>query len=459
MRIKKYVAKSMTEALLQIKEELGENALILKHSKVSKMFGPDEIEVTAAIDEDAGASKAPSFQPLHVSGGSVADLGAPTSGLYGRPRPSVSSGAEAVKPEAAIPEPAAPNVRPYFPPRLSSPYGGQEQSELPNTGRYQRQGLPSKAGMPVRQDADEISELKADVRELKDLVKSILENAARPRADAPQPSSNTASTDIASAGDNEWNAFVRRLTDAEVKPNVAKKLVDSIRVGSQADEAEFEKKLSETMSDRFPVSGPLKLKKGAPLKVAFVGPTGSGKTTTLAKLAAHCCFNKSKKISIITADTYRIAAIEQIRTFADIVKVSLQVVFSSDEIPAALDACAGSDVIFVDTAGRSQRNREHMEELRILMDVLRPDETHLVLSATTKDSDLIDMVHNYRNIRVNRLLFTKLDETARLGNVFNVVSELGIPVSYFTVGQSVPDDIELAQSCGFVKRLMEGRAL
>jgi len=460
MRIKKYVAKSMTEALLQIKEDLGENALILKHSKVSKMFGPEEIEVTAAIDEEAGAQKAPAFQPLHVSGGNAGDLGAPVSGLYGRPRPTSSSGAETVKPEAAMPEPAAPNVRPYFPPRLSSPYGGQGQSEFSDTGRYQRQGLPSKAGVPGRQDADEISELKADVKELKELVKSILaENTAQPRAGVPQPSSNTAYTDIASAGDNEWNAFVRRLTDSEVKPNIAKKLVDSIRVGSQADESEFEKKLSETMSDQFPVSGPLKLKKGGPLKVAFVGPTGSGKTTTLAKLVAECCVNYRKKVSIITADTYRIAAIEQIRMFADTVKVGLQVVFSSDEIPAALDACVGSDVIFVDTAGRSQRNREHMEELRILMDVLRPDETHLVLSATTKDSDLIDMVHNYRNIRVNRLLFTKLDETARLGNVFNVVSELGIPVSYFTVGQSVPDDIELAQSCRFVKRLMEGRAL
>jgi flagellar biosynthesis protein FlhF len=81
------------------------------------------------------------------------------------------------------------------------------------------------------------------------------------------------------------------------------------------------------------------------------------------------------------------------------------------------------------------------------------------LSATTKDSDLLDMVHNYRNVRVNRLLFTKLDETARLGNIFNLVSELGIPVSYFTVGQSVPDDIELAQAGKFVKKLMEGRAL
>jgi flagellar biosynthesis protein FlhF len=141
------------------------------------------------------------------------------------------------------------------------------------------------------------------------------------------------------------------------------------------------------------------------------------------------------------------------------VNVGLQIVFSPDEIPAALAACEGSDVVFVDNAGRSQRDKEHMEELRILVDVLRPDETHLVLSATTKDSDLADMVQRYRNIKVNRLLFTKLDETTRLGNIFNIVSDLGIPVSYFTMGQSVPDDIELAQPGKFVKRLMEGRAM
>jgi flagellar biosynthesis protein FlhF len=192
--------------------------------------------------------------------------------------------------------------------------------------------------------------------------------------------------------------------------------------------------------------------------VAFVGPPGAGKTTTLAKLAAHCCINKGKSVSIITADTYRIAAIEQIRMFADIVKIGLQVVFSPDEIPQALEASSNSEVVFVDTAGRSQRNQEHMEDLRKFLDVLRPDEVHLVLSASTKDSDLLDTIRRYKNMSVNRLLFTKIDETVRLGNVLNVVSESGIPVSYFTMGQSVPDDIELAQAGKFVQQLWEGGA-
>jgi flagellar biosynthesis protein FlhF len=494
MRIKKYVAKSMREALLQIKEELGEDAIILKTSKMpKKMFGPEEIEVTAAVDEDSAAPRPPAFQPLNVSAlGGGAD-----TALYGRPRPAARAGGivEPAMPELPeprgmpelpepgwipeLPEPKGmpPDVRPYTPPRLSS---GQGRDDFGEQGDYRRPAAPAaRTAFPsTKRGLDEISEIKADVNELKDLVKTILVNAAPQPAVPPAKNShgslpfaqpdhtsvaatgtNIVAGGIAGVSDCGWDAFVKRLTDSEVKPALAKRLVDSVRGGSQITDAELEKRLENALSEQFPVSGPLKLKKGAPLTVAFVGPTGSGKTTTLAKLAAHCCFTKSKKISIITADTYRIAAIEQIRVFADIVNVGLQVIFSPDEIPAAIAACEGSDVVFVDTAGRSQRNREHMEELRLLTDVLRPDETHLVLSATTKDSDLIDMVHNYRNVRVNRLLFTKLDETARLGNIFNVVSELGIPVSYFTVGQSVPDDIELAQAGKFVKKLMEGRAM
>jgi flagellar biosynthesis protein FlhF len=423
MRIKKFAAKTMREALIMVKEELGEDAVILKTSRVPKgMFGgADEVEVTAAIDDEAMGKKPQAFAPLNFSGdagGKGLDLG-----LYGRSRVKTELAADTAPPEQQSPPP---NVRPYFPPR---------------------------APQPKPRTPDQIAELKADVHELKDLVKSVLTGATPAVISAKDPEG------VTTAGDSGWDAFVKRLTDSEVKPEIARKLVDSIRGGLQITDAELEDKLIDALSEQFPVSGPLKLRKDGPVVVAFVGPTGSGKTTTLAKLAAYCCLNKSKKISIISADTYRIAAIEQIRAFAEIVNVGLQIVFSPDEAPAALGECADSDVVFVDNAGRSQRDKEHMEELRQMMDVLRPDETHLVLSATTKDSDLHDMVHRYRNIRVNRLLFTKLDETTRLGNIFNIVSDLGIPVSYFTVGQSVPDDIELAQAGKFVKRLMEGRAM
>jgi len=458
----------MREALLQIKEELGEDAVVISKEERTKVLGGKEYHVVAGVDENAAAApKAPAFSPLQVSG--PAD-----PGVYGRPRQPVSAIVDQAPPEPQMPEPALPEppaVRPYAPPRQVPFEDAQGMNDFAPPAEPIRR--PAKAGAfpSTTKGLNEISEIKADVNELKDLVKTILENAAvaamSAAADrqAPAPAQPSAAPSVApvqsvtAAGDSGWDAFVKRLVDSEVKPDIAKRLVNNIRSGSQLTDIELEKKLERALSEQFPVAGPLKVKKGEPLVVAFVGPTGSGKTTTLAKLAAHCCFSKNRRISIITADTYRIAAIEQIRTFADIVNVGLQVIFSPDEIPDALAACGESEVIFVDTAGRSQRNTEHMEELRQLINVLRPDETHLVLSATTKDSDLVDMAQKYRGIRVNRLLFTKLDETTRLGSVFNAVSELGIPVSYFTAGQSVPDDIELAQAGKFVKRLMEGRAM
>ncbi len=435
MRIKKYVAKSMREALLQIKEELGEDAIILKTRKLQKkvfgLAGPDEIEVTAAIDEDASSKKPIAFPPLHVS----------DPGVYNRPRPQTTAA-----PRPAIPPPAMPEVRPYFPSAASQ--GARVQQPISKINQRSTVQKQEKE----KEKTDEIVELKEDLRELKDLVKTILSSGTF----SPSSKSNVSSPEVTEKG---WKALLKRLIDSEVRFDIAQKLIDSLKGSGVTTEADLESKLVSSLSCQFPVSGPLKLKKGGPLIVAFVGPTGSGKTTTLAKLAAHCCLNKNKKISIITADTYRIAAIEQIRMFADIVKVGLQVVFSPEEIPAAVESCRDSEVVFVDTAGRSQRNTEHMEELKTLISTLRPDETHLVLSATTKDSDLLEMIRFYKAISANRLLFTKLDETTRLGNIFNVVSEVGVPVSYFTFGQSVPDDIELAQSGKFVQKLMEGRTL
>jgi flagellar biosynthesis protein FlhF len=446
----------MKEAYLQIKAELGDNAMILKTNKLQKgrLFGgSDEIEVTAGVDDDSppGSEKRPSsspeFGPLRL-GDPAAKSGNP--GLYGPPpRQPLTLADESLSS-------MSPNVRPWYPPHLPAP---KPPPAAPSFASQPGQGAQAAAPstplpprFPKQLSPVEIAELKADVHELKDLVKSVLTSASPHIMSTPKDEAG-----VTTAGDMEWDAFVKRLTDAEVKPEFARKLVNSIRGGLQITDAELEEKLFDALSEQFPVSGPLRLRKDGPLVVAFVGPTGSGKTTTLAKLAAYCRF-MSKNVSIITADTFRIAAYEQIRVFADIVNVRLQIVFSPDEMNDALNECADSDVIFVDNAGRSQRDKEYMEELRQMMDVLRPDETHLVLSATTKDSDLLDMVNRYRNIKVNRLLFTKLDETTRLGNIFNVVSDLGIPVSYFTVGQSVPDDIELAQAGKFVKRLMGGRA-
>ncbi|MGB7566306.1 MAG: DEAD/DEAH box helicase family protein, partial [Chitinivibrionales bacterium] len=235
--------------------------------------------------------------------------------------------------------------------------------------------------------------------------------------------------------------------------DIAGELITRIQGTGPLSPAEADKRFLDELNSSFAVSGPLKTKDSSPLVCVFVGPTGAGKTTTLAKLAAHYKLNKNKSISVITADTYRIAAIEQIRTFTDIMNIQLQVVFSPEEVEEALAACANDDIVFVDTAGRSRKNADHMRDLKAFLEVLRPDETHLVLSATTKDSDCAGLVEQYRPYGVNRVLFTKLDETGKLGNIFNTVVRSKMPVSYFTFGQGVPDDIELAQPARFVQRM------
>ena len=415
MRIKKYVAKSVREALIQIKEEFGEEAVILKTRKLpKKVFSigdQNDIEVTAAIDESSSDVKPLPMPPLQVANKDG------VTGVYRRQRPRTSCIVDMDKPDS-------PEVKPWYPPS-----GETSHVKLCTTTPDS-----SKEGL-------QIFELKENLNELRELVKTALVNG-----------NASASVEFSGA----CAVLYKKLIDSEVNAELAENLVKSINSsGTALSDVQVEKKFISVMNTGFPVSGPLKLKKSGPLIVAFVGPTGAGNTTPLAKLAAYCAVHKSKSVSIITADTYRIAAIEQIRIFADIVKVGLQVIFSPEEIPVALQECVNDDIVFIDTAGRSQRNTAHMEELKNLMNGLQPDEIHLVLGATTKYSDLKDIIERYQTIKVNRLLFTKLDETLKIGNIFNIVNDSHIPLSYLTFGQSVPDDIELAQGGRFVHRLLE----
>lgn len=178
--------------------------------------------------------------------------------------------------------------------------------------------------------------------------------------------------------------------------------------------------------------------------VALVGPTGVGKTTTLAKLAAHLALQRQMQIALITADTYRVAAVDQLRTYADILGVPLEVVYEAGEIGAALERQAHREMILVDTAGRSPHNQAHMAELNDYLQTLAADETYLVMSLTSGYRDALRVVDNYLPLGFDRFLFTKWDEAAGPGLIYNLVRKYKRPLSYITTGQSVPEDIELA---------------
>jgi flagellar biosynthesis protein FlhF len=181
---------------------------------------------------------------------------------------------------------------------------------------------------------------------------------------------------------------------------------------------------------------------GRPRTIALVGPTGVGKTTTIAKLAATYKLKQNLRVGLITMDTYRIAAVDQLRTYAGIIGVPLQVALSPNDLKTSLHACADCDVVLLDTAGRSPRNDQKLEELSVFLRSAQPHEVHLVLSSTCTQSVLMDAVERFSKIRTDRIIFTKLDEAVTFGVLLNVARKVNKRLSYLTTGQDVPHQIE-----------------
>ena len=197
-----------------------------------------------------------------------------------------------------------------------------------------------------------------------------------------------------------------------------------------------------------------------PKVVLFMGPTGVGKTTTIAKIASNYVVDFKKKVALLTADTYRIAAVEQLRTYANILEVPFLVVYSPEEAAAAVRSFKDFDYIFVDTAGHSPRSEEQLDNMKKLLEAVEKEaefQAFLVLSATTKYKDLLKIATNYREIAEYQLVFTKLDETSSLGNLLNVKLHMGTEIAFVTYGQNVPDDIELFNPQKTVRQLLSTR--
>ena len=194
--------------------------------------------------------------------------------------------------------------------------------------------------------------------------------------------------------------------------------------------------------------------------VFFIGPTGVGKTTTIAKIASIFRVDQKKKVALLTADTYRIAAAEQLRTYANILEVPFRIIYTVEEIEKAMEDFKDYDYILVDTAGHSHQNstqKESMSKFIHSVDDKTEKEVYLVLSATTKYRDLISIADSYKEMTDYKLIFTKLDETTTLGNLLNIRLYTNAELSYVTYGQNVPDDIEEFNPQGTVKKLLGGK--
>jgi flagellar biosynthesis protein FlhF len=200
----------------------------------------------------------------------------------------------------------------------------------------------------------------------------------------------------------------------------------------------------ESMVERFPRSGPIRLEDSRkPEIVALVGPTGVGKTTTLAKLAAHFSVRMRQRVAVLTIDSYRIAAIEQLRVYGKIMGLSVDVVERSEEMEEALRRHKDVDLVLIDTAGQSHRNRLRIQELKRFFDGF-PVAKHLVLSCHTREREMEEIVSRFKCLDLDRLIFTKLDEATTFGTMVNMYHLTDLPISYLTIGQKVPEDIREA---------------
>lgn len=189
--------------------------------------------------------------------------------------------------------------------------------------------------------------------------------------------------------------------------------------------------------------------------IFFIGPTGVGKTTTIAKLAANYNLDRGLNVGLISADTYRIAAVEQLKVYSDILNIPLEVIYSPDEIHDAINCLDNRDVIMVDTAGRSHKNHKHIKELELLLNEVQSKGVYLVISSTTRNSDLEDILNTYAFLGDYKIIFTKLDEVSTYGSILNVAMTEPESLSYITTGQSVPDDIEVVTSNRILDMLLK----
>lgn len=426
MTIKKFQGKSKEEAIERAKAELGEDAVVMNVKEITskgffKAFKKSLFEVTAAVEEketkmDAGMAFK-NMQKIHETINVAADEPIQI--------PAAAAPAEAIdqnKAEQSAIEFLKRNAS------LLKKEGGADQrieEKLENLQSI----LEKQLAVDKKKEPEEKEPVKQDARKSQNLsfIKVLYETLIT----------------------NEVNEkYVNQVIDELEKVNWNGNSVDYILSN-----------VYQKMILKFGQPRGIDLVGKKPKIVFFVGPTGVGKTTTLAKVASKLKVEQGRKVAFLTADTYRIAAAEQLRTYANILDTPLVIIYSSEELNQGIEQLEDYDVILVDTAGFSHKNKSQKEDMKNLIQGVDPrydSEVYLVLSATTKYKDLMEIADVYKEISDYKIIFTKLDETTTYGNILNIKLYSEAEVSYITNGQNVPDDIELFHSQKMVKRLLGG---
>ncbi len=434
MLVKTFRAGDMAEALKMVKAELGADAMILSSRKERKkgimgIFSKPYFEITAALDQRPATPRANPYREKEERELSTREeFQNSMLGPLARELRELRDKVEKLttrEPAPADPPAAPAVVEPAVVPTAPAAVPGAVASRF------------------SKEDLDDIKKYLMNVvttREKRSVVPVTFPREERGGAE---------SIDADELG-GEYQSNLERLA-AELKSggvadDAAAVLIDYIRPTAERGEdmEELRYSMFEAFANTIKCTGPLRLRKDSPRIIALVGPTGVGKTTTTAKLAAHYAMHKGANVALVTIDNFRVGAVEQLKTYSRIMDIPIDVANTPDELKSCVETHRDKDLILIDTAGRSPKDQEKLEELRSFLNSAQGVEIHLCLSATTKDKELDDIVSRFSGLAVNRVLFTKLDESETLGCIVNTHVRHKLPLSYFTNGQMVPEDIVVA---------------
>jgi flagellar biosynthesis protein FlhF len=257
-----------------------------------------------------------------------------------------------------------------------------------------------------------------------------------------------------------WFHLFTDLIDAELSEDAARELVEELRGDPRAaglsDPRLLRDRVAGMIESDIRVAGPIMVTPGRCRLAALVGPTGVGKTTTIAKLAANFRLKEKRRVGLITVDTYRIAAVEQLRTYAEIIDSPMHVVSNPREMRETVERMSHLDLILLDTAGRSPKDEVRIQELKAFLAEAAADEVHLVLSSVATARTLQQTAERFAAVGATALVLTKLDEANGLGNLLPLLRSGGLPLSYLTDGQNVPDDIQMADARRLAQLILGG---
>ena len=426
MTITKFQGRTESEAIEKAKKEMGPDVVIMsvktvKPKGVFRAFKGIAYEVTAALEENE-------LDKVHAS--------------------AQKEAVQMKKPES-INLTADENIRipvtqTNVPEEKAVPVQVQQQQAEQEPQEFSKPPQPSQSAIEERLDS----------------LQSLLEDRI-----SAEKKNQEDGMDGANGQAQEGFSFVKMLyqtlLDNEVDEKYANQILDELeKISSKGNNIDYIlSHIYQKLVLKFGQPKPIEFQNAKPTVAFFIGPTGVGKTTTIAKVASRYKVDEGKKVAFLTADTYRIAATEQLRTYANILDMPLTIVYSSEEINDAVNELSEYDLILVDTAGFSHKNAVQCEDVKKLIGGLSADhktEVYLVLSATTKYRDLQDMSNIYQTIADYKLIFTKLDETSCYGNLLNIHLYSGADLSYANYGQNVPDDIEVFDTQKIVKKLLGG---